>query len=127
MRGYDGDDISQEHIEAKNRIQNLECQIFKELVGNNFVGAQVEDVFGINQLMLEANPVKTGSDLAAEDCKDGLGLYTPQIIADDCSSVFLVVNYKMWTEFVLYLSEIYCASDIEIVVQFYTFDQSNKV
>ena len=115
MRGYDGDDISQEHIEAKNRIQNLECQIFKELVGNNFVGAQVEDVFGINQLMLEANPVKTGSDLAAEDCKDGLGLYTPQIIADDCSSVFLVVNYKMWTEFVLYLSEIYVTQVLDFL------------
>ena len=97
IRGYDGDDINQEHIEAKNRIQNLECQIFKEIVGNNFVGAQVEDVFGINQLMLEPNPDKTGSDpnVGAEEYKDGLGLYTPQIIADDCSSVFLVVNYKM--------------------------------
>jgi hypothetical protein len=96
MRGYDGDDITQEHIESKNRIQNLESQLFKEIVGNNFVGAQVEDVFGINRLMLEANPVRTGSEPNLDvDYQDGLGLYTPQIIADDCSSVFLVVNYKM--------------------------------
>jgi hypothetical protein len=28
----------------------MECRIFKEIVGNNFVGAQVEDVFGVNDL-----------------------------------------------------------------------------
>jgi hypothetical protein len=96
MRGYDGDDISHEHIEQKNRIQDLECKIFKEIVGNNFVGAQVEDVFGTNQIMLE--PPSTAPTPKSEKVrveKDGLGLCTPQIIADDCSSVFLVVNYKM--------------------------------
>jgi hypothetical protein len=99
MRGYDGDDISHEHIEQKNRIQELECQIFKEIVGNNFVAAQVEDVFGTNQLMPESLPLNTSCYKSRIETdrhgQDGLGLYTPEIISDDCSSVFLVVNYKM--------------------------------
>ena len=73
-------------------------------MGNNFVGAQVEDVFGTNQLMpTPAEPVKPvpnqfGPTQTRPDFfnyEDGLGLYTPEIIADDCSSVFLIVNYKM--------------------------------
>jgi hypothetical protein len=98
IRGYDGDDISHEHIEQKNRIQDLECKIFKEIVGNNFVAAQVEDVFGTNQLMLESLPLNnTVNSRIKKDRpgQDGLGLYTPEIIFDDCSSVFLIVNYNI--------------------------------
>ena len=99
MRGYDGDDISHAHIEQKNRIQDLECQVFREIVGSNFVAAQVEDVFGTNQMMSESLPLNTTSFKSRIERdrpgQDGLGLCTPEIIADDCSSVFLVVNYTM--------------------------------
>ena len=71
----------------------------REIVGNNFVAAQVEDVFGTNQLMPESLPLNTSCDESRIENdrlgQDGLGLYTPEIISDDCSSVFLVVNYKM--------------------------------
>ena len=81
-------------------LKELECKLFKEVVGNNFVGAQVEDVFGTNQLMLTpaepVKPVRSQFGLTQDVMnEDGLGLYTPEIIADDCSSVFLIVNYKM--------------------------------
>jgi hypothetical protein len=51
--------------------------------------------------MIDANPVnpvrKQVDPLTDQDSspRDALGLYTPDIIADDCSSVFLVVNYQM--------------------------------
>ena len=31
MRGYDGDDINHEHIEAKDEIQKKECRLFHEI------------------------------------------------------------------------------------------------
>ncbi len=72
MRGYDGDDVSREHVEERNRIQvcqtsnykldkclkklifqSLECKLFGEVVGGSFVGAQVEDILGTNHVEIE--------------------------------------------------------------------------
>jgi len=75
--------------------QDMECKIFKEIVGNNFVGAQVEDVFGTNTTMVSAAHRSKVRERPQPVESDGLGLYTPEIIADDCSSVFLVVNYRL--------------------------------
>ena len=90
MRGYDGDDnITQEHVAAKNAIQKKECKIFHEIAGNNYIGAQVEDVFGTNhvQNLYKTTPFDIG-------LSDRLGLFTPDIQADDSSTVFLVVGQK---------------------------------
>ena len=87
LRGYEGDDITPQHIEAKNVIQKKECKLFHEISGNNYIGAQVEDVFGTNHVQ---NLYKTTPfDFSLSD---RLGLFTPEVHADDSSTVFLVVK-----------------------------------
>lgn len=87
MRGYDGDDITDEHIEAKDVIQRQECRLFHQIVGKNYIGAQVEDVFGTNHVGT-LYPFESFDN----ERSDTLGLYTPEIQADDSSTVFLVIS-----------------------------------
>ncbi len=87
MRGYDGDDITNEHIEAKDAIQKRECQLFHDILGDNYIGAQVEDVFGTNHL---DTLYKTAIYDSAK--ADVLGLFTPDIHADDSSTVLFVAG-----------------------------------
>ena len=88
MRGYDGDDITNEHIEAKDKIQKKECGLFHEIVGQNYAGAQVEDVFGTNHIK-NLYPLVPFREMSC----DALGLFTPDIKADDSSTVFLAVKH----------------------------------
>ena len=70
-------------------------------MGNNFVAAQVEDVFGTNQTMLVSVDHRSNTVIQKQQQRtdpseeDELGLFTPELIADDSSSVFLVVNYNL--------------------------------
>ena len=90
LRGYAGDDITPEIIEAKNDLHIHECELFHSIVGKNFVGAQVEDVFGTHHINNETFD-KTEFD---EKLCDSFGLFTPEIIADDSSAVFLVIGQQ---------------------------------
>ena len=63
----DGDDntyisITQEHVATKSALQKKECKIFHEIAGNNYIGAQVEDVFGTNhfQNLYKTTPFDIG-------------------------------------------------------------------
>ena len=95
LRGYDGDDITNQTIEEKDKIQKRECKLFHSIVGQNYVAAQVEDVFGTNQILennsREAEEVPT---LVDQTLCDSLGLYTPDIYFNDSATVFLVVGQK---------------------------------
>ena len=87
--GYDGDDITAETIEAKDALQKLECSLFHSVVGMNFVGAQVEDVFGTNHILNSYQKVPFDE----KHC-DNFGLFTPEIQADDSSTVLFVMKQQ---------------------------------
>jgi len=49
MRGYDGVDISREHVELRNNLQQVEASVFKEMFPQTeLVAVQVEDVLGLS-------------------------------------------------------------------------------
>ena len=89
LRGYDGEDITAEHIKIKDNLQEIECSLFHSVLGMNFVGAQVEDVFGTNH-------VKEAFEKTPFDVKhcDQFGLFTPDIHADDSSTVLFVMKER---------------------------------
>ena len=88
LRGYDGDDITNEIIEGKDEIQKRECQLFHSIVGKNYVGAEVEDVFGTNQI-LEAVQKTEETQCDKESSPDSGSIYF-----NDSATVFLVVGQK---------------------------------
>ena len=94
LRGYDGDDITNQIIEEKDEIQKRECKLFHSIVGQNHVGAQVEDVFGTNQILESNAKDEEKVPKIDETLCDALGLYTPDIYFNDSATVFLVVGQK---------------------------------
>ena len=87
LRGYDGVDISPEHIKTKDDIQREECELFHTFLGKNFIGVQVEDVFGTNHILNSFEKIP----FEKKHC-DQFGLFTPDIHADDSSTVLFVMK-----------------------------------
>ena len=49
MRGYDGIDIGREHVEQRNKLQEMEASVFKDMFPDTeLVAVQVEDVLGFD-------------------------------------------------------------------------------
>ena len=90
LRGYAGDDVTCDIISNRNDLHMQECELFHSIVGRNFVGAQVEDVFGTHHIN---NEVFEKTDYDEKLC-DSFGLFTPEILADDSSAVFLVIGQQ---------------------------------
>ena len=55
----------------------------------NFIGAQVEDVFGTNHILNSSQKVPFDEKLC-----DNFGLFTPEIQTDDSSTVLFVMKQQ---------------------------------
>jgi len=95
MRGYDGLDINREHVEMRNKLQQLEVSIFKELFPESvLVAVQVEDVLGLTVTRKNvAVPNQHFNYFTNHEMGEDVGNETDISDFSDSSTVFVKIDY----------------------------------